>query len=254
MRSAAAALAAALALAPALAARAEEPQKPAAPAPKTAAPQPPHAAPSSPKPPQDTAKTLYGLGVAIATSLEVFALSPAEIETVLSGIRDTSAGKPRFQLDAKMQEAVSELARTRAPKAQEKAAAREKQQGPAYLAKMAKESGAKKTPSGAIVIPIKEGAGASPTPADKVKVNYTGTLVSGRVFDSSAQRGPAEFALGKVVRCWTEALPLMKVGGTAKIVCPPEIAYGPGGNGAVPGNAVLTFEVELVDVVKDVAK
>ncbi len=253
MRSAAAALAAVLALAPALAARAEETQKPAAPAPKAAAPQPSHAAPSSPKP-QDTAKTLYGLGVAIATSLEVFALSPAEIETVLGGIRDTSAGKPRFQLDAKMQEAVSQLARTRAPKAQEKAAAREKQQGPAYLAKMAKERGAKKTPSGAIVIPIKEGTGASPTPADRVKVNYTGTLVSGRVFDSSAQRGPAELALGKVVPCWTEALPLMKVGGSAKIVCPPEIAYGPGGNGAVPGNAVLTFEVELVDVVKDVAK
>ena len=250
MRSAAA-LAAVLALAPALAARGEEPQKPAAPAPKAAAPQP--AAPSSQKP-QDTAKTLYGLGVAIATSLEVFALSPAEIETVLSGIRDTSAGKPRYPLDAKMQEAVSQLARTRAPKAQEKAAAREKQQGPAYLAKMAKERGAKKTPSGAIVIPIKEGTGASPTPADRVKVNYTGTLVSGRVFDSSAQRGPTEFALGKVVPCWTEALPLMKVGGTAKIVCPPEIAYGPGGNGAVPGNAVLTFEVELVDVVKDVAK
>jgi FKBP-type peptidyl-prolyl cis-trans isomerase len=149
-----------------------------------------------------------------------------------------------------MQGAVNDLARSRAPKAAEKAAAREKQQGAPYLAKAAKESGAKKSPSGAIVIPIKEGTGATPTATDKVKVHYTGTLVSGRVFDSSAQRGPAEFPLSGVIKCWTEGLQLMKVGGKARIVCPPEIAYGPNGNAGIPGNAVLTFEVELLDIVK----
>jgi FKBP-type peptidyl-prolyl cis-trans isomerase len=180
----------------------------------------------------------------------VFGLSPAELETVLKGVRDGWAGKPKFQLDQAMQSSVNDLARSRGPKSAERAAAREKEQGAPYLAKMAKEKGAVKTASGAIVIPLKEGTGASPTASDKVKVHYTGTLVSGRVFDSSVQRGPAEFPLGQVIKCWTEGLQKMKVGGKAKIVCPSDIAYGPGGNAAIPGNAVLTFEVELLDVVK----
>jgi FKBP-type peptidyl-prolyl cis-trans isomerase len=180
----------------------------------------------------------------------VFALTPAELDTVLRGIKDGWSGKPKAQLDAKMQQAVNDLARSRAPKAAEKAAAREKEQGGAYLAKMSKEKGAKKSPSGAIVITEKEGTGATPAATDKVKVNYTGTLVSGRVFDSSVNRGPAEFPLNGVIKCWTEALQMVKVGGKAKVVCPSEIAYGPNGNAGIPGNAVLTFEVELLDIVK----
>lgn len=211
------------------------------------------AKPASPaKPPSaaETDKALYGLGLAVANSLEVFSLSPAELETVLRGVRDGWAGKPKAQLDAKLQQQISDLGRARAPKAAEKASAREKEAGAAYLAKAAKGRGARKTASGAIVIPEKEGTGASPTPADKVKVNYTGTLVSGRVFDSTAQRGPAEFPLGGVIKCWAEAIPLLKVGGKAKIVCPSEIAYGPGGTAGIPGNAVLTFEVELLEILK----
>ncbi len=242
MRSAAA-LAVVLAAAPFLAARAEGAQKAAPPA------QAP-AAPAKPASPAETEKALYGLGLAIANSLEVFSLSPAELDTVVKGLREGWAGKPRFQLDAKVQAALNDLARSRAPKAAEKAAAREKQQGAPYLAKMAKEKGAKRSPSGAIVIPVQEGTGPSPTAADKVKVQYTGTLVSGRIFDSSAQRGPAEFPLGGVIKCWTEGLQMMKVGGKAKIVCPPEIAYGANGNPGIPGNAVLTFDVELLEIVK----
>ncbi len=254
-------LAAILALAPALVARAADPAPPKAEAPAATpgdkpaekpAAKPADKAPEKPaaQKPMDPNKALYGVGLAVASSLDVFSLSQAELETVLKGVRDGWAGKPKFQLDAAMQGAVNDLARTRAPKAQEKAAAREKALGVPYLAKAAKESGAKKTPSGAIVIPIKEGTGPSPTVSDKVKVNYTGTLVSGRVFDSTAQRGPAEFPLGQVVKCWTEGLQLMKVGGKARIVCPSELAYGPSGNAGIPGNAVLTFEVELLDIVK----
>ncbi len=199
----------------------------------------------------DDAKALYGLGLAIARSLDTFSLTPAELDQVVKGIRDGVAGKPKMTLDQRVQASVSELARTRGPKAAEKAAKREKDAGTPYLAKMAKEPGAKKTASGAIVITQKEGTGASPTAADKVKVNYTGTLVNGTVFDSSVGRGPAEFPLGQVVKCWTEALQLMKVGGKAKVICPSEIAYGERGSPPViPGNAVLTFEVELLDIVK----
>jgi FKBP-type peptidyl-prolyl cis-trans isomerase len=242
---------AALTLTLAHTAAAQEPGKPQAakpPAPEAAKP----AAPEAAKPAKvDESKTLYGVGLAIARSLETFSLTPAELDQVLKGVRDGVAGKPKMTLDQQVQASISELARARAPKSAEKAAKREKDAGAPYLARMAKEAGAKKTASGAIVLTQREGTGASPAATDKVKVNYTGTLVSGTVFDSSVGRGPAEFPLNQVVKCWTEALQLMKVGGKAKVVCPAEIAYGEKGSPPViPGNAVLTFEVELLDIVK----
>jgi FKBP-type peptidyl-prolyl cis-trans isomerase len=244
-------LAALLAAAPALAAAAEPNATPGAKPDGGKPASPPAAAPAQkPASPAETEKTLYAVGLAVSNSLEVFNLTQAELDTVVKGIRDGWAGKPKFQLDAKMQGQVNDLARARAPKAAERGAAREKEAGGPYLAKMAKEKGATKTASGAIVIPVKEGSGPSPKATDKVKVHYTGTLVSGRVFDSSAQRGPTEFPLNGVIKCWTEALQLMKVGGKAKVVCPPEIAYGAGGTGGIPGNAVLTFDVELLEIVK----
>jgi FKBP-type peptidyl-prolyl cis-trans isomerase len=245
------AVAAVLALALSAPAGGAEPPKAAAQQPRQEAGKPATPAAPAPKQPVDVKRTLYGVGLAIAKSLEVFSLSQAELDHVLRGIRDGWAEKPKAQLDAKMQAAVNDLARQRAPKAAEKAAAKEKAAGGPYLAKVAKEKGAKRTGSGAIVITIVEGKGASPKETDKVKVSYTGSLVNGQVFDSTAGRGPAEFPLKAVVRCWGEALQTMKVGGKAKIVCPPETAYGERGSPpAVPGNAVLTFEVELLDIVK----
>ncbi len=242
-------------------AAAQDTTKPDAPKPEAAkpetkpeAPKPDAAKPDAAKPPAakvDEAKALYGVGLAIARSLETFALAPAELDQVLKGIRDGVAGKPRMALDQKLQSAVNDLARSRAQKAAEKAATRERDAGTPYLAKMAKDPKATKTPSGAIVIPEREGTGASPKETDKVKVNYTGTLVNGTVFDSSAGRGPAEFPLNQVIKCWTEAVQKMKVGGKAKVVCPSAIAYGERGSPPViPGNAVLTFEIELLDIVK----
>lgn len=243
MRTAVAASLLALALGgPAAAAEPPKPQ----PAPKAEA-----APPEAPKKKMDDSKALYGVGLAIARSLETFSLSPAELEHVIKGLRDGVAGKPKMPLDQNVQAAVNDLARSRAQKAAEKSAKHEKEAGAPYLAKMAKEPNAKKTASGAIVISEKEGTGASPKETDKVKVNYTGTLVSGTVFDSSAGRGPAEFPLNGVVKCWTEALQTMKVGGKAKVVCPAALAYGEGGAPPrVPGGAVLTFEVELLEIVK----
>jgi FKBP-type peptidyl-prolyl cis-trans isomerase len=258
----------ALALGLAATAAAQEPAKPAAPKPeaKPAAPKA-EAKPAAPKgdapkadakaaapkaeAKPDDAKSLYGVGLAIARSLDTFALTPAELDKVVQGIRDGVTGKPKMALDPKLQSAINDLARARAPKAAEKASTREKEVGAPYLAKMAKDPKAKKTPSGAIVIPEQEGTGPTPKETDKVKVNYTGTLVNGNVFDSSQGRGPAEFPLNQVVKCWTEALQMMKVGGKAKVICPSQLAYGDRGNPPViPGNAVLTFEVELLDIVK----
>jgi FKBP-type peptidyl-prolyl cis-trans isomerase len=121
---------------------------------------------------------------------------------------------------------------------------------PVAQAKAAK--GAIVTRSGAVVVPVKAGKGPSPTAANTVKVHYTGRLTNGKVFDSSVERGaPAEFPLGGVIPCWTEGLQKMKVGGKANLVCPSETAYGPKGfPPVIPPNAVLNFEVELLEVVR----
>jgi len=107
------------------------------------------------------------------------------------------------------------------------------------------------TPSGLVYTDVVEGKGANPTAADTVKVHYRGTFLDGREFDSSyARNAPATFPLGRVIPCWTEGVQKMKVGGKAQLVCPPAIAYGErgAGNGAIPPNATLRFEVELLEI------
>ena len=121
-----------------------------------------------------------------------------------------------------------------------------------FLEKAAKEKGAVKTESGLVYKSLKEGKGPRPAAADTVKVHYRGTLIDGKEFDSSYKHGrPLEFPLNRVIKCWTEGVQKMKVGGKAKLVCPPEIAYGQqGAGGVVPPNATLVFEVELLDIRK----
>jgi FKBP-type peptidyl-prolyl cis-trans isomerase FkpA len=119
-------------------------------------------------------------------------------------------------------------------------------------AKAAKEAGAVTTPSGLVYRALTEGKGDSPTAADTVKVHYRGTFPDGKEFDSSYKRNaPAEFPLGHVIKCWTEGVQRMKVGGKAKLTCPPGIAYGErGAGGVIPPNATLQFEVELISIAK----
>jgi FKBP-type peptidyl-prolyl cis-trans isomerase FkpA len=114
----------------------------------------------------------------------------------------------------------------------------------------AKEAGAVVTPSGLVYRSLKDGTGASPTASDKVKVHYRGTFPDGREFDSSYKRNEAiEFPLSGVIKCWTEGVARMKVGGKAKLTCPPNIAYGErGAGGVIPPNATLLFEVELLGI------
>ena len=101
-----------------------------------------------------------------------------------------------------------------------------------------------------VYIEQKKGTGASPKATDTVKVHYKGTLVDGKTFDSSYDRGePAQFPLNGVIPCWTEGVQKMAVGGKAKLVCPPAIAYGDRGSPPViPPGATLVFEVELLEV------
>ncbi len=105
-------------------------------------------------------------------------------------------------------------------------------------------------PSGLVMETVKEGAGKQPTATSTVLVHYKGTLKDGTVFDSSyARKQPISFPLNGVIPCWTEGVAKMKVGGKSILTCPANIAYGSQGvPGAIPANATLTFEVELLDV------
>jgi FKBP-type peptidyl-prolyl cis-trans isomerase FkpA len=121
----------------------------------------------------------------------------------------------------------------------------------ATLDKAAAEKGAVKTPSGLVYRSLKEGTGPQPKDTDVVRVHYRGTLPDGTEFDSSLKRGePAEFPLNRVIKCWTEGVQKMKVGGKAKLTCPPDLAYGErgAGGGKIPPNATLVFEVELLGI------
>jgi len=118
------------------------------------------------------------------------------------------------------------------------------------LVAAAKEPGAKVTASGLVIQMVKEGKGAQPSATSTVRVHYRGMFPDGKEFDSSYSRGePIEFPLYGVIKCWTEGVALMKVGGAAKLTCPSSIAYGArGAGGVIPPNATLVFEVQLLGV------
>ena len=122
---------------------------------------------------------------------------------------------------------------------------------PAAAPTAAAPAAAVTTASGLIYQSLQEGTGASPKATDRVSVHYRGTFPeSGREFDSSYKRNqPTEFPLNGVIPCWTEGVQKMKVGGKAKLTCPPAIAYGArGAGGVIPGNATLNFEIELLAI------
>jgi FKBP-type peptidyl-prolyl cis-trans isomerase FkpA len=186
----------------------------------------------------DEQKTIYALGVELASSISGFNLTPAEIELVKKGLTDGLAGKPAVSLDVQ------------GPKVQPLYIARVKAASDAYLAKAAAQPGAVKTASGLIYKEDRAGTGASPKATDRVLVNYRGTLVNGTEFDSSYKRNkPEPLGLNMVIPCWTEAVQRMKVGGKATLTCPSSIAYGDRGSPPViPGGATLIFEIELLEI------
>jgi FKBP-type peptidyl-prolyl cis-trans isomerase FkpA len=193
----------------------------------------------------DEQKTVYALGLQMYRSLGRFDLSPAEVELVRRALGDAATGKPAVDVNEwgpKFQ--AFEQTRTARVAEKQKAASN------AFLAKAATEPGATKTESGLIYKDIQPGTGASPSASDSVKVNYRGTLIDGTEFDSSYKRNqPASFPLSGVIRCWTEGVQKMKVGGKAQLVCPSDIAYGDQGHPPViPGGATLVFEIELLEI------
>ncbi len=195
-------------------------------------------------------KTLYALGLALSRNLAAFSLTPAELQSIEAGMNDGLFSKEEKKVDLeKYMPKIQELQQTRAKAAAET----EKKAAQPFLDKAAAEKGAKKTPSGAIYLEEKAGSGDIPKPTDKVKVNYTGKLTDGTVFDSSVERGqPATFPLNQVIKCWTEGVGMMKVGGKAKLVCPSDLAYGDrGAPPKIKPGSTLVFDVELLEIMKE---
>ncbi len=199
-------------------------------------------------PSTDDEKTIYSLGHMASQRLKSFDLSPKEFQVWVQGVKDGLDGK-ESKVDLKsFSMEVAKLGEARSKKVSEKEA---KEAAP-YLEKMAKEAGATKLDSGVIYNETKAGEGKNPAKESIVKVHYHGTLRDGSVFDSSKDRGtPATFPLNRVIPCWTEAVQKMKVGGTAKVTCPAAQAYGDrGAPPKIKPGAALTFEIELLEIVK----
>lgn len=199
-----------------------------------------------PKLETDDQKTLYALGVALAGNLTNFSLTPEELVIVQSGITDGALGnEPKIDVTAQRAK-FQQLAQSR----QSAAAAKEKEASKGFLEKAAKEDGVEKTESGLLYKETKAGDGPMPKATDRVTVHYHGTLTDGTVFDSSKDRGqPATFPLNGVIPCWTEGVQKMKKGGSARLICPSDIAYGDRSpSPKIKPGATLVFDVELIEI------
>ena len=218
-------------------------------APAAAAPSgSPSAAPGATMTEDEKAILAFGaaVGQQVAQQAKPLDLSPAEMETLKKGFLASLAGeKPQYDIKQ-----YWGLLSVRAEKQSAAAAAGEKEKSAGFRESAAVVPGAVKTASGLIYRTTTPGTGRSPKATDRVSVHYHGTLPDGKVFDSSVQRGqPAEFKLNEVIPCWTEGVQRMKVGEKARLVCPPELAYGDRGAGPDIGpGATLVFDVELIAI------
>jgi len=191
----------------------------------------------------DIGKNLKGAGVEVKPNL------------VAKGIMDALAGNKLLLTDAEMRSAITALQREMTAQREAKlaiAAEKNAAEGKAFLTANKGKAGVKTTKSGLQYKVIKAGKGASPKATDQVKTHYEGRLINGKVFDSSYKRGePATFPVNGVIKGWTEALQLMKVGSQWELYVPAELGYGARGTGADIGpNSTLIFKVELLEVVK----
>lgn len=197
----------------------------------------------------------YAIGAIMGTQfLEQGISEDIKVKDFCSGMEDAVAGKAKAtkeELGKSMQEFQASLMKKRTEK-REKQKVENAEKGKTFLDSNKAKEGVVTTASGLQYKVLQSGdkAGASPKATDKVKVNYKGTLIDGTEFDSSyARKEPAEFMVGGVIPGWTEVLQLMKAGDKWEVVIPSALAYGENGAGDKIGpNAVLLFEVELLEV------
>jgi FKBP-type peptidyl-prolyl cis-trans isomerase FklB len=191
-------------------------------------------------------KVSYSIGMNIG-----FNLSKQKVDInpdiLAAGIKDSIAGKPLLTQD-QVKDVMAQFEKDMEQK-QKQAGEKNKADGAKFLEENKKKPGIKTTASGLQYKAEKEGTGAQPKATDMVTVNYRGTLIDGTEFDSSYKRGqPATFPVNGVIKGWTEALQLMKVGSKYQLWIPSNLAYGERSVSPELGpNATLIFEVELMD-------
>ncbi len=207
----------------------------------------------------------YFLGVSIGQQMSNQGFEPGDfdLDAVKAGLMDSLAGKDPEMSDEEIQktaQAIEGILRARQEKKAEEmesVATANLEKSELFLAENLKKEGVKQIVEGLQYKSLTSGDGKSPTAANTVRVHYTGTLINGKVFDSSVERGqPAEFQVGGVIKGWQTALKEMKVGDKWKLFIHPSMAYGargtpapPGGEPAIGPNEALIFEVELLGIV-----
>src|SRR2546429_3154109 len=191
-------------------------------------------------------KVSYSIGMNIGFNLsrQKVDINP---DILAAGIKDSIAGKPQLTQD-QVKDVMAQFEKDMEQK-QKQAGEKNKTEGAKFLEENKKKPGVKTTASGLEYKVEKDGTGAQPKPTDMVTVNYRGTLIDGTEFDSSYKRGqPATFPVTGVIKGWTEALQLMKVGSKLHLFIPANLAYGEQGRPGIPPSSALIFEVELMDV------
>jgi FKBP-type peptidyl-prolyl cis-trans isomerase FkpA len=202
---------------------------------------------AAPEPKGEEEKVPYAIGVSISKSLKDFRLTEAELNHVISGLRDGIAGKTDLD-PAAYNDKIRELVMARRAIAAEE----EKEASAAWLSEIAQQEGVEALTDGVLVRTLKEGSGDSPTTEDKIRVHYHGTLRDGTVFDSSVEKGePMEIRLNQLVPCWRVSVSQMMTGGKSEIWCPAATAYGERGYPPkIRPGAAIKFEIELLDILE----
>ncbi len=175
-----------------------------------------------------------------------------DVDAFAQGLKDVRDGVTLRLTEEEMQTAMQEFqeqAMAKRAEEQQKISDANLAEGQAFLAANKDKEGVITTESGLQYRIITEGSGVKPTAEDSVTVHYSGKLLDGTEFDSSyVRQEPVTFPVGGVIAGWTEALQLMPQGSKWELYIPSDLAYGPGGNGPIPPNSVLTFEVELLEI------
>lgn len=191
----------------------------------------------------------YGVGFQMGEQLKSNPFDGLDINAVMAGLSDAFTGETAQVDNNTLRNAFGEIhQRMQAAKAEQSKALIE--EGEKFLAENAQRDEVTVTESGLQYEVIETGDGQSPNADSTVRVHYHGTLLNGKTFDSSYERGqPAEFPVNGVIKGWTEALQLMTEGTKWKLYVPHELAYGEqGAGGAIAPFSTLVFEVELLDV------
>jgi FKBP-type peptidyl-prolyl cis-trans isomerase FklB len=215
------------------------------------------AAPAPAPPPpdglkSDEAQAGYGIGLSIGMQIKRDGAS-IDPQALLQGLKDGLSGAKPQLTDDQLRGALGRLqaaAQARHEAQALEAAKTNAAEGEAFLKANAARPGVVSLPSGLQYQVVTKGTGPIPKAGDTVVVNYRGTLLDGAEFDSTYKRGePASFAVGGVIKGWTEALQLMPVGSKWKLFVPASLAYGDRGAGADIGpSATLIFEIELLSI------